>query len=239
MSASIGAAALAPPRPRRLAGALGEPLDVAHAQAPRDDAVGDRVGIGAARAARARGRPKSCPPASSARLCSGRPSSRSVLATWLRLLPTMRGDVGVRILVVGAELGVAVGLLERVEIGALDVLDDREFERLAIADVDDDDRDVVQPGALRRAPAPLAGDDLVGVGDARNGPHDHRLDDAALADRSGELVELVFAERLARVARVGPQEFDRRLARRAARRRAGSSPASPISAARPRPRRGR
>ena len=55
---------------------------------------------------------------------------------------------------------------------------------------DEDDRDVVQPGALRRAPAPLAGDDLEGVGGAAHGAHDDRLDDAALADRGRELVEL-------------------------------------------------
>ena len=126
------------------------------------------------------------------------------------------GDVAVRIAVVSAELGVALRFLERVEVGALDVLDDRQFERFAIADIDDDDRHFVQAGALRGAPPPFAGDDLVGVGDARHRPDDHRLDDAALADRGGEFVEFVVAERFARVARVRPQEFDRRAARAAA-----------------------
>jgi hypothetical protein len=39
----------------------------------------------------------------------------------------------------------------------------------------------VQRGALRRAPAAFAGDDLELVVDAPQRPHDDRLDDAALA----------------------------------------------------------
>ena len=62
------------------------------------------------------------------------------------------GDVAVRIAVSLAELGVAGGLLERVEIGPLHVFDNRDFERLAVAGLDDDDRDLVQ----RRPAAPRA-----------------------------------------------------------------------------------
>ena len=48
-------------------------------------------------------------------------------------------DVGVGVAVIGGELRVAVGLFERVEIGALDVFDDGDFERLAIAGVHNDE----------------------------------------------------------------------------------------------------
>ena len=131
-------------------------------------------------------------------------------------------------------------LFEGVEIGALDVFDDGDFQRLAIAGFDNEDRHFVQAGALGGAPAALAGDDLVGVGDARDRPHEDGLDDAALADRGGELVEFVVGEGFARIARVGAQEFDRRLASAAARAAGvGSWPASPSRAAKPRPRRGR
>ena len=158
----LGAAAA-----RRLAGALGEPLDVAHAQAPRDNAVGDRVGIGEGeQRARVAGRNLARREQRAAVL--GQAEQPQRVGDMAAALADDARDVGLRIVVVGAELRVAVRLLDRVEIGALDVLDDGEFERLAIADVDDDDRDLVQAGALRRAPAPLAGDDLVGVGDARN-----------------------------------------------------------------------
>ncbi len=137
-----------------------------------------------------------------------------------------------------AELGVARGLLERVEVGPLHVFDDGDLERLAVAGLDDDDRDLVQPRPLRGPPAALAGDDLVSVRDAGNGADDDRLDDAALLDRGGELVELRVVEALARVARIGAQELDRRLAR-AARDLGMRRVRPPSSAASPRPRRGR
>ena len=62
------------------------------------------------------------------------------------------------------QLLVAERFLDRVEVGALDVLDDRELERGAVVDVAHDDRDLRQPRALRRAPAAFAGDDLVAAG---------------------------------------------------------------------------
>jgi hypothetical protein len=74
----------------------------------------------------------------------------------------------------------------------------------------------VQARALRRAPTPFAGDDLELIVGALDRTHHDRLDDAALPDRVGELAELLVGEVAARVARVGLDEFDRRLARAAA-----------------------
>ena len=159
------------------------------------------------------------PPASRARVCSGRLVSRDGVGDMAAALADDAGDVAVRIAVVRAELGVARGFLERVEIGALDILDDGDFERFAVAGLDDDDRDIVAPRPLRRPPAALAGDDLVGVGDAGNWADDDRLDDPALLDRGGELVEFGVVEPLARVARIGPQELDRQPSRAALRTR--------------------
>ena len=110
-----------------------------------------------------------------------------------------------------------------------------------LVSLEHDDRHLVHAGALRRAPAPLAGDDLVGVGDAGDRAHEDRLQDAALFDRGGEILELGLVEILARLARIGPQELDRhetagRAAGRSPRLR---SPASPSSAANPRPSLGR
>ena len=122
------------------------------------------------------------------------------------------GDVAVRIAIIGAELGVAGGLLERVQVGPLHVLDNGDFERFAVARLDDDDRELVQPRPLRGPPAPLASDDLVSVRDASDGANDDRLDDPALLDGGGEFVELGIVETLSRIARIGAQELDRRLA---------------------------
>src|ERR1051325_9555248 len=121
-------------------------------------------------------------------------------------------DVLLRVLVLVGERLIAGGLLERIEIGALHVLDDRELERFGVGRLVHDDRHLVQTGALRRAPAPLAGDDLESVGRAAHGAHDDRLDDAALADRAGELAELGVGEMTARIARIGLDELDRHAA---------------------------
>ncbi|CAM5215651.1 hypothetical protein BTHI11S_03443 [Bosea thiooxidans] len=99
--------------------------------------------------------------------------------------------------------------LDRIEIRALHVLDDGDLQRFAIIRLDQDHRDVVQLGPLRGAPAPLTGDDLVSVDHARNRADDDRLQDATLADRGRELVEIVLAEGPARIARARPQELDR------------------------------
>jgi len=49
---------------------------------------------------------------------------------------------------------------ERIEVFALDVLDDRQFQCFGIADIEDDDGNVVDAGALRGPPTALAGNDL-------------------------------------------------------------------------------
>jgi hypothetical protein len=56
---------------------------------------------------------------------------------------------------------VPLPLLDRVQILALHVLDDGDLDRFLIAQCTDDDRNVVKIGELGRAPAALAGDDLV------------------------------------------------------------------------------
>ena len=60
-------------------------------------------------------------------------------------------------------------LLDRVEVLAGHVLDQRELERLGVAVRAHDRGDPVEPGHLRRAPAPLAGDQLVRAARRRAG----------------------------------------------------------------------
>src|SRR5208337_4056950 len=117
-------------------------------------------------------------------------------------------NVAMRIPVVGAELGVARSFLESVEIRALHIFDDGDLKRLAVASLDDDDGDIVEPRALRRPPAPLASNDFVSIRGARNGADHDRLDDSALFDRSGEFVEFPVVKSLSRVAGTWPQKLD-------------------------------
>ena len=236
MSASTGGGALA--RTGRLAGILAQALDVPDRQALGDDAVGERVRVGdGEQRARVSGRDLAA--REQAARVLGQIGQAKRVGDMAPAFADDAGDVAVRIAVIGAELGVARGLFERVEVGALHVLDDGDLERFAVAGLDDEDRDLVQPGPLRRPPAALAGDDLVGVRDAGDGADDNRLDDAALLDRGREFFELGVVEQLSRVARIGPQELDRRLARARARPRRAAGSRPPSRAASPRPRRGR
>ena len=108
---------------------------------------------------------------------------------------------------------IASRFLDGVEVGALHVFDDGEFERLRVGRLDNRDRHFVEPCALRRAPAAFAGDDLELVVAAGDGAHDDRLNDTAFLDRRGELSQFGFGKVAARVARIGDQIFNRRLAR--------------------------
>ncbi len=88
------------------------------------------------------------------------------------------------------QLAVALRLLDGVEVGALHVLDDGEFEHLGVVEIAHHRGQLVHRGELRRPPAPLAGDDLEAgrVGGVR--AQDQRLDHALLADRGGEVLEV-------------------------------------------------
>ena len=67
------------------------------------------------------------------------------------------------------QLFVGQRLFQRIEVGALHILDQRHFQHLLRRDVLDDDRHGFQPGQLRGAPAAFAGDEreLIFAGCAR------------------------------------------------------------------------
>ncbi len=82
------------------------------------------------------------------------------------------------------------GLLDGVEIGALDILDDGEFERLGVGHLAHHHRHVVELGHLGRAPAPLARDDLELICHALHRAHQDGLQNALLADGIGQIVKI-------------------------------------------------
>ena len=79
------------------------------------------------------------------------------------------------------QLFVAFGLFDRIEILALDILDQRQLGGCRFIDLAYDRRDGVQPRPLRCAPATLAGDDLESLAVAVR-PQQDRLEDTALGD---------------------------------------------------------
>ena len=104
---------------------------------------------------------------------------------------------------------VRLGLFQRIQVRALDVLDDRDFEHLDVVHLVDHDRHLGQARRLRRAPAAFASDNLPDAVLARLGPHQDRLQHPLVADRGGQFLQILLAEGLARLVRIGLQAFDR------------------------------
>ncbi len=122
------------------------------------------------------------------------------------------GEIRLLVVELVGQRVVAHGFFQRIEIGALDVLDDGDLQRLAVADLEQQNRDLVQAGALRRPPPPLAGDDLVGIDGAGDRAHQDRLENSFFLDGVGELGQLGLGVVPARIARVRPHELDRHAA---------------------------
>ena len=146
--------------------------------------------------------------------------------------PQRVADLGARAadalgeLVVGApevleQLAVGRRLLERVELGAVQVLQQRVAQHVVVVGVPHDRRDGGEAGLLGGAPAALAHDQLVGV--LAGAAHDDRLQQPDLADGVHQLGERLLLEDLARLAGVGPH-----LRRWGARRTRSRPPAASV-----------
>ena len=90
------------------------------------------------------------------------------------------------------QTAVSVGLLDRIQIGALDVLDKGELESLVLISVFDADGHLLHLQVTARLPPALAGDDLVFP--IRHRTHDDRLKQTVLLDGCGELLDLLLLE---------------------------------------------
>ena len=92
-----------------------------------------------------------------------------------------------------ADQGVAgAGLLDRVEVLADHVLDQRRLQPLGLLLVADHRRHLLDPGLLGGAPAALAGDQLVAA--VGEGADEQRLNDAAGLDRGGQRRQRLLVE---------------------------------------------
>ncbi len=100
-------------------------------------------------------------------------------------------------------------LLERVEVLAMDVLDQGVLERGGVVDVADDGGHRREAGPLGRPPAALAGDELVAV--VAEGSDEDRLQDAELPHRRGQRGERLLVEGPPGLVGVGRDAADRDL----------------------------
>src|SRR6185503_582414 len=101
---------------------------------------------------------------------------------------------------------VGLGFLDRVEILALDILDQRHFQRFGITEIANYGWNFMELCPLGGSPAPLAGNDLI---PAAFGPHDNWLDQATQGDGLAKFFERCFIEVAARLIRMRPDGADR------------------------------
>lgn len=97
-------------------------------------------------------------------------------------------------------------LFQRVQVRPVDVLQQRVPQHRIVAGVPDDRRDDLPADRLRRAPPPLAHDELVLI--AVEAPYDDRLEKADLLDRGLQLLQCLLVEDLPGLLRVGHDRAD-------------------------------
>jgi hypothetical protein len=107
------------------------------------------------------------------------------------------------------KLMVGLRFLDRVQVGALDILDQRQFQQLLVCCVTDHHRHCFQPCLTCGLQTAFACDQCVGsIFTWRNY---QRLDHAMLTNRSSKVFQLIRIEFFARLARVALDRFNRDL----------------------------
>ncbi len=96
-------------------------------------------------------------------------------------------------------------LFDSIQVFALDVLNQRHFQRQLIGHLPDDCRHLSQAGTLRRAPASLSCDELESIADR---PHHQRLNNSTRANGSSQLIERLFSKTSARLIRTWIDQVD-------------------------------
>ena len=174
---------------------------------------------------RARAWPADSTPAATRRCTSGgRRSSRRVLEICGRERPIRAASSSWVQPKSSQQLLVRRGLLQRVELAAVQVLQQGVPQQVVLGRLADDGRHGGQPGLLAGPPAALAHDQLVASPRRRprrrrDRPDDDRLEHADLPDRVDQLGHLVLVEDLPRLLGVGPDLADRDLGEVGARHR--------------------
>ena len=105
-----------------------------------------------------------------------------------------------------------LGFFERIEVLALNVLDQGHGKRILVGDVAQHDRHLIESGHPGGPKAALARDDLVAIGPER--AHDDRLHQSVLADRCSKLLKRAFIHARARLIAPGLKLVERQRRRR-------------------------
>ena len=105
------------------------------------------------------------------------------------------------------QLTITRRFLDRVQVGPLDVFDDRNFEHFDIGELAHNDRKAMYLRDLRSPPAPLTSDNLEVTIVQRT--HDQGLNDPLFLDRCGEIVQMLLLKPFTRLIWVWLDPFNR------------------------------
>jgi hypothetical protein len=97
------------------------------------------------------------------------------------------------------------GRFNRIQIFALDVFNERHFQRQLVRNLPNDRGDSLQSGALRCTPPAFARDKLKAI---PYGSNDHGLNDAACLNGTRQLIQSFFAKAGARLIWTGIDQVD-------------------------------
>ena len=111
------------------------------------------------------------------------------------------------------------GLLQRIQVFALDIFDQRNRQRLVIRNIPYHHRHCLQARHARRAPAAFARDNFKFA--VSDGAHQNRLNHALCFDRLGQFFERILIHAHARLVFAGLQQIDGKFTQRVAGRGGG------------------
>ena len=115
------------------------------------------------------------------------------------------GDGILRMTIGQNKLPIPVRFLDRVEIFALNIFDERNLCRRGVVEFPDQSRNLVETRLLRGSPASLARDDLESV---PLGTHEDRLEHTALRDRLSQLRNRGVVKALSGLSGIGLNAAD-------------------------------
>src|SRR6185437_2817265 len=126
--------------------------------------------------------------------------------------PALAGDACdffLRMIELADKALIAARFLDRIEILALHIFDQRDFERLAVRGLAHQHRHFGELRRRRRAPAPLPGENLELAGTLGMRPYQERLEHALHADRFRQGFDLLVIEMPPRLETAAMEMLDR------------------------------
>ena len=138
--------------------------------------------------------------------CFGNHAQRHRFGHRRTRLGDLLGDIFVRVVKLLGEALQAVGFFKRRQVLALQIFDQREFQRFGVVGDFLDARNFAQSRGARGVVAALAGNDVVAIV-ARHEAHEQRFQHALFFDGFGEFAQI--AQEFAGLIGVGPDLVDR------------------------------